>query len=563
MRSTACGKICVDSSTVSNEPSAPERKDQDEMANGVANAPGTTPESFYVVPGEITPAALTKNLQALLPTRPHPIARHRFTVLDTFDGRVCRSGARLTREDVDDAALVAWQPRGGGRQLTLRLDEPVGFAWDLPRSPLQQAVAPIIGVRRLLAQADAEAYGTELDILDDRHKTVARLRIESGHVRPPMSRRAWQPLPTTVTFMGLRGYEETYQRLLPVIESRPGVTLCPEGLQRVMLRQVGVPDRGDLSKLAIDIAPTVRADEGARLIHRRLLDTMVAHEPGLRANLDTEFLHDFRVALRRMRSLLGQIRQVFAPEVVEHFSTEFSWIGRLTGPARDIDVLVLALQSPRRDMPDDDMAGVMEFLHHLQQQEHQKLVEALNSDRYRRLLSDWETFLERRDPLMPLAVNANRSLTEVITERAWRLTRRIASCAETIDPHTDAQQIHEVRIAAKKLRYLVDVAPSFCDEGDLASIVGVLKKLQRALGDFNDARVQAARLLDYGRALGAAGGPPGALLALGRLAEQSHQRGERLREEVIDKLALFGRRDTRSVCRRAFRATPQAPEAAR
>ena len=41
--------------------------------------------------------------------------------------------------------------RGGGNRLTLRLTQPVSFAWDLPDGPLQQALAPVIGVRRLLA----------------------------------------------------------------------------------------------------------------------------------------------------------------------------------------------------------------------------------------------------------------------------------------------------------------------------------------------------------------------------------------------------------------------------
>ena len=86
---------------------------------------------------------------------------------------------------------------------------------------------------------------------------------------------------------------------------------------------------------------------------------------------------------------------MFPPEAVEHFSTEFSWLGRLTGPPRDMDVLVLALREHRADLPAADMDALMAFLGEAQQQEHHALVEALDSDRYRRLLSDWEAFLER------------------------------------------------------------------------------------------------------------------------------------------------------------------------
>ena len=97
-----------------------------------------------------------------------------------------------------------------------------------------------------------------------------------------------------------------------------------------------------------------------------------------------------------------------------------------------------------------------------------------------------------------------------------------------------------MRINAKKLRYLVDVAPAFYDAADLDRILAALKKLQRVLGDFNDAQVAGGAAARLRRArLVATGGPAGALLALGRLAEQSRQRRERLRGEVADGLAAI------------------------
>jgi CHAD domain-containing protein len=253
--------------------------------------------------------------------------------------------------------------------------------------------------------------------------------------------------------------------------------------------------------------------------------------------------------------LLGQIRNVFPSEVVEYVSAEFAWIGRLTGPPRDIDVLVLALRECSGDVPTDDLEALTSFLSQTQQREHRGLVEALDSDRYRRLLVKWDAFL--RSPALCACdsepSNAGRPLVEVISRRAWRLTRRIARSAKVIDGHTTAAQLHEVRICAKKLRYLIDVTPAFYDAADLERILGALKKLQRVLGDFNDAHAQEQRLLESGLALGATGGPTTALLSLGRLAEQRRQRGERLRAEVVEVLARFRARDTKSACRRAFK----------
>jgi len=508
-------------------------------------------EAVWFVQGPVNPDALTGSLQALFPSRRRVIARRRFTVLDTFDGRVRRAGARLTQSGADSAPTIAWRPAGGRDPLAERLRQPVSFAWDLPAGRLRQALAPVIGVRRLLAQADAERSGIELEILDDRGKAVARLEIEACQARLSGKRRAWQPLPTSVTLTGLRGYEDAWRRLVPVIESRPGITSCPGGLHGLILRELDAPEREYTTSPRVHLPRTVRADVGARHIHRALVSILESNELGVRHNVDTEFLHDFRVAVRRTRSLLGQIKHVFVSGAVEHFSTEFSWLGRLTGPPRDLDVLVLALRAQAGDMPASDVETLVDMVGEAQQEAHRTLVAALNDDRYQRLLSEWKTFLDR--PAEPAADNSERFLLEVIADRAWQVSRRIARCAEAVDEHSTPEQLHAIRIDAKKLRYLIDVTPEFYDAGDLESVLGALKGVQRVLGDFNDAEVQEKLLLGCTRRMSVANGSGRASLTLGRLAERICQRRERLREAAIEKLTDFCDHRTRSACRHAFK----------
>ncbi len=508
-------------------------------------------ESQYVAPHEVSPASLAQSLRSLLPIQSHPIRKQRVTVLDTFDGRVRRAGAQLTRSGRNGSTVLTWQGQSGGSRLTVPLKRPAHFAWECPEGPLQRVLESTIGVRRLLEQVDAETSGALLDVLDERGKTVARLRIESGQARMPSS-VSWHQLPTMVTLTGLRGYEEVYQRLVPVVESRPGVDPCPDGLYDVMLRRVGAPVQGVDESPSVD-HPDVPADRGTRLVLLALLETLIANEPGLRANLDSEFLHDFRVAVRRTRSLLGQIKRVLPGIVVEHFAGEFSWLGRVTGPPRDLDVLVLALRGEREEFGSDGLDEVLTYLEREQQREHQRLVEALDTNRYQRLRREWRAFLGEPPSPVPEAANAKRPFIDVISHRAWRLTRRIGTAAAAIDGQTEPAQIHEVRILAKKLRYLVDVAPRFFNADDLVCVLDSLKKAQKVLGNFNDAEVQEKHLLASGRGLGAEQGSPGAVLLLGRLAERSRQRRENMRQIVIDELRRFGARETRSACRRAFK----------
>ena len=146
-----------------------------------------------------------------------------------------------------------------------------------------------------------------------------------------------------------------------------------------------------------------------------------------------------------------------------------------------------------------------------------------------------------------------RPLADVISERAWRLSRRIARGADAVDGRSTADELHAVRIAAKKLRYLVDITPGFYEAADLEHVLVALKKLQRVLGEFNDAEVQERRLIDCTGALAASGARPAVLVAVGRLAERSRERREHARGQIVDGLVRFRDRETRSALRRAFR----------
>ena len=68
--------------------------------------PTRATESAYVVRGDASPDAITTSLQALLPTRHRPIVRQRLTLLDTFDGRVRRAGARVTQRGVNGTSTL-------------------------------------------------------------------------------------------------------------------------------------------------------------------------------------------------------------------------------------------------------------------------------------------------------------------------------------------------------------------------------------------------------------------------------------------------------------------------
>jgi len=513
-------------------------------------------EAQYTIDEGEQPEGIAHSLQALVPVRTRPIVRHRLVLLDTFDGRIADAGGRLTARSGNGGTRLEWQSHDRQVRLDVSVKTPVDFAWDLPCGPLRASVEPIIDVRRLLSQVEVEIHGRLLHVLDDDRKTVARIRIEVGRARTPGRASPWQRIPTLVTLTALRGYDAAYERLLRIIESRPGLKRSVAGLQMIALESLGLSPPRDVSRFDVALVPSVRADAGARQIYNALLDIMVANEPGMRADLDTEFLHDYRVSLRRTRSLLGQIKNVFPANAVTHFRTEFRWLARATSPKRDLDVLLLSLRRMSESLPADDLAALLAFLSRRQLHEQRLLKRLLESNRYRALLAVWQNFLKDALPGVPEPADAALPLVEVTSRRILRLYRRLVDRAMAIHDKTPADAIHQVRIEAKKMRYMIDATRSLHDRCDLDRIIDTLKRVQSVLGDFNDAQVQERNLLSSGRAMVEAGaGESGALLSVGRLAENARNRAVSLRAQVDRELSRFCKDSIRADFCRLFKRT--------
>ena len=80
-----------------------------------------------------------------------------------------------------------------------------------------------------------------------------------------------------------------------------------------------------------------------RVLHR-FLDILLASEAGLVEDVDSEYLHDARVAVRRSRSILAQTKRAFPDAAVRHLRAELAWLGGSTNWLRDLDVFVLDIR---------------------------------------------------------------------------------------------------------------------------------------------------------------------------------------------------------------------------
>lgn len=480
--------------------------------------PPSRPDLLFPLASAAEGEALLAALAETQTTRPDGSRRQKQTVYDTFDWRLHDVGTTLSMIEVGRQKALVLRSLDGGELVRASGDVAPGFAAELPEGLLRDELAPVMAMRRLLPIVEVQQRWRQIAVTDDEDKIVARLAIEQGTARSPGERKS-QPLPLRLRVRAVTGYPGAFQSLVDWLAER-GLEPAPEPGLSAAFDAVGATPGGYSGKIDVTLDPASPAQEATRQILRALLQTMQDNHAGTLADIDSEYLHDFRVAVRRTRSALSQIKGVFEPEALAHYRAEFKWLGDRTGATRDMDVYLLKLPAYRADLPAKargDLAALESFCIRRQAVEQRRMARSLDSQRYHHLVAQWSEFLHAARP-DETPVNATTPILEVASRRIWKTFRKVHDAGRAIDDDSPAESLHALRIDCKKLRYLLEFFKSLYPQKRVAGLVKALKRLQDNLGDFNDYEVQQVKLTGFADEMAAAGkAPPHTLLAMGRL----------------------------------------------
>ena len=495
----------------------------------------TEPLLRFRLPSKTSDRAVVHELANLWTVKPLEGSMCRRAYLDTADWRLLRGGWTLHCDAgaTGPIALVFCSSEHGSALASVYVDSPPEWAEDMPGGEPWRRVGSAIEERRLLCQLNLDCSIKRFAVLDTEAKTTARVSLER-HARtggPGPGQRV-----RIVTATHVRGYER-YGRAISKLFADMGLRPQKESLLRSFGPTVE-PPVADTSTSHIshqlEVERTVAVATEVCRVLSRLRDEMIANEPGVRDQVDIEFLHDFRVASRRARSVLNQVRDLLPGGETEVLSSELRWLGSVTGPVRDLDVQI---SQARHDLADLD--GLRRMLTRKREEAQASLVAALDSPRYIALLDKW-TQLETVGAKAANSAEGARPAGEVMDRYIDRAHRRVLRIGKAIHNESPPEALHDLRKKTKVFRYLLEMFSPLYPSSELKSAVRELKALQDNLGEFQDSQVQAHAIRVLAEEmLAERAGSASELMAMGRIADALEDRQARARDEFAARFDRF------------------------
>jgi CHAD domain-containing protein len=335
-----------------------------------------------------------------------------------------------------------------------------------------------------------------------------------------------------------RGFDDEGLKKVAAGMRRAGASApdqMPKALRALGERALAPPDWFVLPPSPDDpVSTAVKASIGAAA------KRIISHDPAARIG-DPEGVHQMRVAVRRLRSDLRMFAGILDPVWSQELSAELRWLGDLLGPARDADVLIERLRSDSEGLR-DAIAPLFEEMERWRSAAAITLKAGIGDSRYVALLD--RLLHDLAEPgVLAEAAEACRSVMPRLVAETWR---PFAHKARRINGESLDEELHAVRILAKRTRYAAEAAAQCLGPQSAREAVRFAKgaeEIQNILGDHQDAAIARRKLMDMA-AVHLENGPLS--FALGRLIERQSIAGDRSRRLFDDAWRRFDQKGKRT-----------------
>ena len=404
--------------------------------------------------------------------------------LDSADGALAKRGLALEQSQRGLRRMLRTVPEPGQPWLpgnpeeAVKAPEKVPDLTDGPMVP----IAAFSGRRSLMPLATPE--GPVQAVL-----LAGKLRAVADEA--PAARLLLEGAPEAVLGLAARLAED-----LPLLPPRAALAEEGRALARgeaPRARRRGPPDLAE--------AATVEEALLGALGH--LLEVMLHHAPACRLGTGPEGVHQMRVGLRRLRSVLKVFRPAAGCPALQEFDAGLKALADRLGPARDWDVFLGGLGARVAEaLPGDRrIAALLKAGEAKRQAAYAALRAELDGIGFRRLVLAGLGLLLRRPWRLGAEADRLARLDEslpvfaaTLLDKRWH---KLCSEGEEIEDHS-AEALHEVRLEAKRLRYAAELFAPLWPGKATRRFQKRLSALQEELGIANDTAVARSLVASLG-----------------------------------------------------------------
>ena len=241
----------------------------------------------------------------------------------------------------------------------------------------------------------------------------------------------------------------------------------------------------------ITLSPDLSTEEAFAAIVNNCLEQLRANEEAVLSTESDEAIHQFRVALRRLRAIVSAYRDLVDDDVQAMISIDLRWMQRQFGPARDLDVLIAETLQPihtrLRAQPAFDQ--LLETAETARAEARRTAHLAIENPRYVSMLIQFYRQLHsgtwrRASARARLGAPVGDFAGPLLQSRHKRLIKLGSRYEQLPEP-----ELHRLRILAKKMRYAAEAFQSLYKAKATKRYVASLAAIQDSLGSLNDAFV--------------------------------------------------------------------------
>lgn len=378
-----------------------------------------------------------------------------------------------------------------GRRKRIKITPQKHFlpATDITNSAEFQSIKKLTGRRAVSQRAKWEVKQKVFPLFNKNSKKVAAVYFEKFTIKTQTV--------LLVRIVQSSGFIDDFE-FINIWAEKNNLQKAKNNSFQILLNERNIFPLKYTSKIHLECNPDTPVFLAVREIFEKGRNNLLANFTGLKKDLDTEFLHDFRTTSRRLKSAISQFKNTCHRHTYDKIKYHLTYLQKSTNELRDLDVDILGKNEYFKLIPEEYSPELNKLFEHLckkREAAFENFIQKVESLEINHSIQQLNTFVfhlyPENDKIPEKAREPIKENADIILKSRFE---KIVNQGNLLNENSADPEIHALRLHCKKLRYSLEFFKNYYPEKRIGSFISRLKELQDNLGRFNDLSVQIERL---------------------------------------------------------------------